>query len=109
MDFPYLTVIALSPILFSVIILMLPKERGEDARMLALAAMLLGLVLSVYVYIAYNQNLPPEGTPWAETLMFVEQHNWVPSIGLNYIVGVDGMSATMVLLTALVGRGGVFF
>lgn len=107
MDFPYLTVIALSPILFAAIILMLPKERGEDARMLALASMLIGVILSLYVYIAYNQNLPPEGTPWAETLMFVEQHGWVPSIGLNYIVGVDGLSATMVLLTALVGLGGV--
>ncbi len=101
MDFPYLSVIALSPILFAVIILILPKDRPEDARMLALAAMLIGLVLSVYVYYAYNQNLPPEGTRWADTLMFVEEHGWVPSIGLNYIVGVDGMSATMVLLTSI--------
>lgn len=107
MDFPYLSIIALSPILFAAIILIIPKHRGEDARMLALAAMLIGLVLSVYVYYAYNQNLPPEGTRWADTLMFVEEYGWVPSIGLNYIVGVDGMSATMVLLTAIVGLGGV--
>jgi NADH-quinone oxidoreductase subunit M len=90
-----------------VIILLIPKHRGEDARMLALAAMLIGLVLSIYVYYAYNQNLPPEGTRWADTLMFVEEYGWVPSIGLNYIVGVDGMSATMVLLTSIVGLGGV--
>ena len=31
----------------------------------------------------------------------------MPSIGLNYIVGVDGLSATLVLLTAIVGLGGV--
>lgn len=107
MEFPFLSIITLSPILFAILILMLPKVRGENARMLGLAAMVLGLVLAAYVYIATYQNLPPAGTPWSETLQFVEQHPWVPSIGLNYIVGVDGLSATLVLLTAIVGLGGV--
>jgi NADH-quinone oxidoreductase subunit M len=105
--FPYLSVIALSPIFFAAIILMLPKERGENARMLGLAAMILGLVLSAYVYIAYYNSRPGPGTAWADTLMFVEQYDWVPSIGINYIVGVDGMSATLLLLNAIVGLGGV--
>jgi NADH-quinone oxidoreductase subunit M len=107
MDFPYLSIIALSPLIFAVIILLLPKHRGEDARMLALAAMILGLILSVYVYVAYNQALPPAETRWSDTLMFLEERAWVPSIGLNYIVGVDGLSATLVLLTAIVGLAGV--
>ncbi len=107
MDFPYLSIIALSPIAFAIIILFIPKERGENARMMGLAAMILGLVLSAYVYYAYYQNLPPESARWAETLMFLEEYDWVPSIGLNYIVGVDGLSATLVLLTSIVGLGGV--
>ena len=40
--------------------------------------------------------------------MFLEEHTWIPSIGINYIMGVDGLSATLVLLTAIVGMGGVF-
>ncbi len=107
MEFPFLSIIVLSPIVAAVIILMMPKERGENARMLALATMIIGLILSVYVYVAYNQNLPAAGTRWADTLMFVEEHDWVPSVGINYILGVDGMSATLVLLTAIVGMGGV--
>lgn len=107
MEFPFLSIIALSPIFFAIVILMLPKDRGENARMLGLAAMVLGLILSIYVYVATYQSLPPTGTPWSETLRFVEEHPWVPSIGLNYIVGVDGLSATLVLLTAIVGLGGV--
>jgi len=63
MDFPYLTIIALSPILFAVLILMLPKERGENARMLGLAAMVLGLVLSIYVYIAMYRCGSSKSTP----------------------------------------------
>ncbi|MCB8984981.1 MAG: NADH-quinone oxidoreductase subunit M [Ardenticatenaceae bacterium] len=107
MDFPFLSVIALSPIAAAIIILMMPKERGENSRMLALAAMILGLLLSIYVYVAYNQNLPAPQTRWAETLMFVEDYNWIPAVNIGYIVGVDGLSATLVLLTSIVGLGGV--
>jgi NADH-quinone oxidoreductase subunit M len=106
MEFPFLSIIALSPIAAAIIILMLPKERGENARMLALAAMIIGLMLSAYVYFSYNANLPVAGTPWAETLRFEEAHDWIPSIGINYLMGVDGLSATLVLLTSIVGLGG---
>jgi NADH-quinone oxidoreductase subunit M len=78
--------------------------------MLALAAMILGLVLSAYVYFAYKANLPAPGTPWSVMVtdnQFFEEHAWIPSIGINYIVGVDGLSATLVLLTSIVGLGGV--
>ena len=107
MEFPFLSVIALSPIVATVIILLLPKDRGENARMIGLGTMVLGLLLSLYVYVSYYQNLPVPGTPWAETLAYVEEFGWVPSIGINYILGVDGLSATLVLLTSIVGLGGV--
>ncbi|UCC51963.1 MAG: NADH-quinone oxidoreductase subunit M [Anaerolineaceae bacterium] len=107
MEFPFLSIIALSPIIAAVIILMLPKERGENARMIGLAAMVLNLLLSLYVYVFYHQNIPEPGTAWAETLYFLEEYAWIPSIGINYIMGVDGLSATLILLTSIVGLGGV--
>ncbi len=107
MEFPFLSIIALGPIIAAAIILMLPKERGENARMIGLAAMILNLLLTLYVYIFYHQNIPAPGTPWAETLFFLEEHAWIPSIGINYIMGVDGLSATLILLTSIVGLGGV--
>jgi len=107
MEFPFLSIIVLSPILTAVIILLLPKERKENARMLALAAAGLGLLLAAYLYIDYNQTLPAPGTSWADSLHYLEEYAWVPSIGINYIIGVDGMSMTLVLLTAVVGVGGV--
>lgn len=107
MEFPFLSIIALSPIITAVIILMLPKERGENARMLALATASLGLLLAGYVYVSYYNNLPAIGTPWPETLAFLEEVPWIPSVGIGYIVGVDGLSATLVLLAAIVGVGGV--
>lgn len=106
-QFPFLSVIALSPIATGIIILLLPEERKENARMLGLAAMLIGLLLSLYVYAAYYANIGNLGGGWRDTLMFVEEVEWVPSVGIGYLVGVDGLSATLVLLTAIVGLGGV--
>lgn len=106
-QFPFLSVIALSPIATAIIILLLPEERKENARMLGLAAMLIGLLLSIYVYAAYYANIDNLGGGWRDTLMFVEEVEWIPSVGIGYLVGVDGLSATLVLLTAIVGLGGV--
>jgi len=35
-------------------------------------------------------------------LQFVERHAWIPSINGEYLVGVDGLSLLLVLLTSLV-------
>ncbi len=110
MDFPFLSVITLSPIVAGIFIMMLPEDNKDNAKMLGLAAMVLGLVLSVALYIDYNLNFVPnitDGTPWVETLAYVEDYNWVESAGISYILGVDGLSMTLVLLTAIVGLGGV--
>ncbi|HFE66250.1 MAG TPA: NADH-quinone oxidoreductase subunit M, partial [Chloroflexi bacterium] len=105
MEFPFLSLIVFIPILAAIVILFLPKERGENARMLALAAMIFGLILSLFVYFGYQ--IPEAGTPWADSLQFFEERPWIPGLNINYLVGVDGLSATLVLLTAFVGLGGV--
>lgn len=108
--FPFLSVITLSPLVVAIIIMMLPKERGENARMMALSAMVLGLILAGYLYFDYNAQVTggeiAPGTVWAETLRYEESHEWVPSLGMSYQLGVDGMSMTLVLLTAIIGLGG---
>jgi NADH-quinone oxidoreductase subunit M len=38
----------------------------------------------------------------ASGLQAVERHAWIPSIGAEYLVGVDGLSLLLVLLTSLV-------
>ena len=34
---------------------------------------------------------------------FVEKRSWIPSIGVQYLFGVDGISALLILLTTLLG------
>ena len=40
--------------------------------------------------------------PTAAGLQAVERHPWIPSIGAEYLLGVDGLSLLLVLLTSLV-------
>jgi len=82
--FPLLTVITFTPVAASLLLLMLPAERKTEIRMTALAAGLLTLFLSLLAYFSYNQGLGG--------YQFVEQHSWVPQLGISYHVGVDGIS-----------------
>ncbi|MFN2507248.1 MAG: NADH-quinone oxidoreductase subunit M, partial [Chthoniobacterales bacterium] len=38
----------------------------------------------------------------AAGLQLVERHHWIPSIGAEYLVGIDGLSLLLVLLTSVV-------
>src|SRR5881296_2996632 len=38
----------------------------------------------------------------AAGLQFVERHIWIPAVGAEYLVGIDGLSLLLVLLTSLI-------
>ena len=46
-------------------------------------------------------------TLFKQNLAFEEHVEWVPSLGIGYSLGVDGLSAPMVLLTGMVAVAGV--
>jgi NADH-quinone oxidoreductase subunit M len=87
--FPLLTVLTVLPLLGALLALLTPKH----ARGIALFTTLAALVLSLVVWI----HLPANGT-----MGLVEMHPWVPSLGVEYHLGVDGLGALMLVLTAMV-------
>jgi NADH-quinone oxidoreductase subunit M len=99
MDFPVLSVIVFTPIVAGLLILLLPAERKTEVRVIALAAATFSLLLSVWVYFSYQSDVGG--------YQFVENYNWLPALGISYIVGVDGMNAPLVLLTGIVMFTGV--
>ena len=99
MNFPVLSVIVFTPIVAGVILLFFPKDRPNWVRWFALSAATLGLALSLAVYIGYDSV---EGG-----YQFKERVEWIPQLGISYFVGVDGMSAPLVLLTGIVMFTGV--
>jgi NADH-quinone oxidoreductase subunit M len=99
MQFPILSVIVLTPIVAGMLILLIPSDRKTEVRMVALAAAMIALFLSGWVYFNYNIS--------AGGYQFVERYNWLPQLGISYFVGVDGMNAPLVLLTGVVMFTGV--
>jgi NADH-quinone oxidoreductase subunit M len=99
MQFPVLSLIVFTPIIAGLLLLLIPSERKSEIRVAALAASLIALVLSIWVYFSYDTS--------AGGYQFIERYDWLPQLGISYYVGVDGMSAPLVLLTGVVMFTGV--
>lgn len=99
MTFPILSVIVFTPLAASLLILLMPAERKTEIRVTALAAAAFALLLSIWVYFSYDTA--------AAGYQFQEQYSWLPSLGIGYHVGVDGLSTPLVLLTGTVMFTGV--
>ncbi len=99
MTFPVLSIITFTPLVASLIILMLPPQRKNEARAVALAAAIFALILSAWVFFTYDQ-----GTAGYQ---FTERYDWLPALGISLYFGVDGMSTPLVLLTGVVMFTGV--
>jgi NADH-quinone oxidoreductase subunit M len=89
---PILSVITLAPLLGALLVGLLGKD-VRVPRYVALAASLVSVAGSVWVYFGYDRA--------AGGFQFVEHLRWIPSIGASYTLGVDGLSAPMLLLTSV--------
>lgn len=98
-NFPILTVIWLTPIVGAVLVLLLPKDRFTEIRMTALAAAFIAMALSLSAYFLYDTGVGG----W----QFEEAAEWVPSLGIGYHVGADGVNLPMMALTGIVIFTGV--
>ncbi len=56
-------------------------------------------VLAVQLWFAYDRAMA--GVNVASQFQFVEHYPWIPSINMEYFLGVDGISMPLMLLTAL--------
>jgi NADH-quinone oxidoreductase subunit M len=90
----WLTILTLVPFLGGIVIAGLGAERKNLIRGLALATSLVGLGGALCMWLHFDAK--------NGGLQFVEKFDWVPSLGIQYFLGVDGLGLLMVLLTAIV-------
>ena len=83
------------PLLGMIVVLLLPRESEELIKRVALVFTLIPLILAVYLYITHNQ--PDLEHLWKQNVP------WIPTFNIQYHVGIDGLSAILILLTALLG------
>jgi NADH-quinone oxidoreductase subunit M len=123
MTIPLLSLMIFIPIIVGIIILFLPAEDKMIIRTVALVTAFIVLGMGVAAYASYYvsvQDMNAElsaieaaAEPGYATAMFErqlvleERYEWIDGLGIAYHVGVDGLSAPMVLLTGMVAVTGV--
>lgn len=100
-QFPWLTAIVLLPLVAAFIIPILPDKEGKTVRWYALGVAIADLVLMSFVF---WQNYDASNT----SFQLADKYTWIPEIGLNWSVSVDGLSAPLVLLAGFVTTLAIF-
>jgi NADH-quinone oxidoreductase subunit M len=93
--FPILTAITFVPLAGALLLLFLNRQSKELLRWVALVAMLVDFVVSLFAYSLFD--------PSSAAMQLVEDHIWVRDWGISYKMGIDGISLFLVLLTTLLG------
>jgi NADH-quinone oxidoreductase subunit M len=91
----YLSFILFVPLAGALALLLVPKENESAIKWIANLVAVVGFVISVPLWFWYDsQNAD---------FQFVERAAWIPSIGAEYFLGVDGLSTLLILLTTMIG------
>jgi NADH-quinone oxidoreductase subunit M len=89
--FPYLTLLIFLPLVAAVMLAFLPNDR--TARHFALAAASAELLLAVGLFAVFDFG--------SAKMQLVERTAWIPSLNIDYAVGLDGLSVLFPALAAL--------
>ena len=91
LGFPILSLIIFLPLVGAILLLMVGREQIRSLRNLALLVSVATFAVSLPVPFLYDQTTP--------AMQFVERAGWIPSLGVTYFVGLDGISLWLVMLT----------
>ena len=83
------------PLLGMIAVLLLPRESDELVKRVTLLFTLVPLAIAVALFISYDRSTA--GT------QYVVNVPWIQAFNIQYHIGIDGLSVTLLLLTALLG------
>jgi NADH-quinone oxidoreductase subunit M len=98
--FPVLSAVVFTPLVGVLVLLAVPGDNHRLIRWVALLAALASFGFSL-VLLGYD----PEGVEF----QFREDIPWIDAFGMRYTLGVDGLSAVLVLLTTLLSAIAIFY
>jgi NADH-quinone oxidoreductase subunit M len=86
-----LSAVTFLPLLGAALVFVLPRRAEGLVKVTALATTLVTFAVSVPLFMRFDASL--------SAYQFVEQRAWMPTLGVSYHLGVDGISLLLVLLT----------
>ena len=89
----------LAPVIGACLLFLVPKENTGLLKKISLASVSSSLILILTAFVKYDRALAG--------YQFVDKVDWVPSLGISYHVGVDGINLVLLLMTCVLAFTGV--
>ena len=90
-----LSIVLFTPLAGMLVLLLLPSSNKTLIRIWANVAALAGFLVSLPLVFRYDKSVAG--------FQMVETADWIPSLGVKYMLGIDGISLLLVMLTTLIG------
>ena len=90
-----LSIVWLTPLVGMFILFLLPKENKNLIRIVANVVAFIGFLVSLPLVFWFDKS--------TADFQFVERLSWIPSLGADYHLGIDGVALLLIMLTTVVG------
>ncbi len=104
-----LSLLIFTPLLFGVLLLLLPVSLRNSFKYVALAATLVQVILSGWLYCHFQTGASFTGINHAGQYQFAEKASWISlnlgtlgQLQVDYFVGVDGLSIGLLFMSSMV-------
>lgn len=89
----WLTLLMVLPLAGSVLVAALPKADEKLVKQVALATTLIVMGATITMATTFQRD--------NVELQFVEKYSWIPSFGINYALGIDGLALVLILMSTI--------
>ncbi|CAB4660579.1 unannotated protein [freshwater metagenome] len=89
----WLTLLMVLPLAGSVVVAALPKADEKLVKQVALATTLIVMAATIAMATTFQRD--------NVELQFVEKYSWIPSFGINYALGIDGLALVLILMSTI--------
>lgn len=96
-----LTFIVFLPLVGALLLMLMPKEAKAALRGTALATSIATFAASLYALSLFDSS--------THVFQLVENKGWIPSLGIHYRMGIDGISLWLVVLTTFLSIIAIWF
>jgi NADH-quinone oxidoreductase subunit M len=94
-DLPWLTTLALVPLVGAAVVFLLPKSRELLVKQVALGFSLVPFAMTVAMALDFDNDA-------AEQFQFTESYSWIPQFGINFSLGVDGIALMLIAMATII-------
>src|SRR5581483_3376389 len=91
--FPLLSLIAYIPLIGCIILIFMKKEDHRKIMYTAFGVSVLTMLVSFLLLLGFDSS--------TAEMQFVEKASWIPTLGVEYFAGIDGISLLLILITTI--------